>query len=459
MEIQFLGAAQTVTGSKHLVTTGKHRFLIDCGLFQGLKELRLRNWAQFPVPPRSIDAVLLTHAHLDHSGHLPLLVKEGFRGRIYCTAPTRDLCQIILSDSAHLQEEDADFANREGYSKHRPAQPLYTLKDVERTMEFFKIIQPHEWEDLPGHARMRLSPSSHILGSTFIEFEAEGKRIVFSGDLGRKKPLLYPPPQKIEHADYVVIESTYGDRLHATNGSTALGHLSTQQELGNIVTATLERGGHMVIPSFAVGRAQELLLLFSRLKTQSKIPDVPIYLDTPMGINATKILCDYPDWHQLDPREVDSLMSVAKIVRSQQESIAVMRSTQPSIVIAGSGMAAGGRVLHHLVSKLPDDRNTVLLVGFQAAGSRGRLLRDGITELKIHGRYVPVKAQIRELTGLSAHADQAEILDWLGGFKEPPKKTFIVHGEPQASDALRVKLQDTLHWESMVPAPLETVHL
>lgn len=302
MEIQFLGGAQTVTGSKHLVTTGKHRFLVDCGLFQGLKELRLRNWARFPVPPRSIDAVLLTHAHLDHSGHLPLLVKEGFRGRIYCTAPTRDLCQIILSDSAHLQREDAEFANKEGFSKHRPAEPLYTLADVERAMECFKVVEPHEWETLPGGAKFRLSPSSHILGSAFVELEAEGKRIVFSGDLGRKKPLLFPPPQKIEFADYVVIESTYGDRLHSENGSDENGHHPTQRALGEITATTLERGGHVIIPSFAVGRAQELLLLYSRLKAAGTIPsDTPIYLDTPMGIHATQILCDYPDWHSLAP--------------------------------------------------------------------------------------------------------------------------------------------------------------
>lgn len=446
LSLAFLGGAKTVTGSKFLLTAGKHRFLVDCGLYQGLKELRLRNRAPFSVPPRSIDAVILTHAHLDHSGHLPLLVKEGFRGTIFCTAPTRDLCRIILSDSARLQEEDADFANREKFSKHSPAKPLYTLSDVERALERFSVIEPHEWEELAGGAKFRFRPSSHILGSAFIEFDYQGRRVVFSGDLGRSQPRLYAPPYFIERADYLVLESTYGDRLHARGPEV----VPVEQLLSAVITSTLERGGHVIIPSFAVGRAQELLLILSRLKRENRIPDVPIYLDSPMGTHATELLCDYPDWHRLSQSELDELWRVAKIVKTQQESIAIMRAKVPSIVIAGSGMAAGGRVLHHLASKLPDSRNSVLLVGYQAAGSRGRLLHDGAAAVKMHGRYITVRAEIHEIPDLSAHADQGEILAWLRGFKSAPKQVFIVHGEPQAADALRVKVRDELGWQSTV---------
>ena len=443
MKIQFLGAAQTVTGSKTLVTTGKHRFLVDCGLFQGVKELRLRNWKKLQVDPREIDAVLLTHAHLDHSGYLPLLVKQGYRGTIYSSAPTRELVEVILKDSAHLQEEDAEYANQAGYSKHHPAEPLYTQKDVENTIKLFRTVDTQEWIDLPGGASFRLSPSGHILGSSFIEFESEGKKIVFSGDLGRSHPLLYPVPSVINEADYLVMESTYGDRTHHVE--------DVQLQLSLAVAGTIARGGQLIIPSFAIGRVQDLLFLLSNLKAKGQLPAVPIYLDTPMGTVATEIFEAYPNWHSLTSSQVNAMWDITTVIHSRQESIAVMRAAKPAIIIAGSGMASGGRVLHHLAARLPDSKASVLLVGYQAVGTGGRLLRDGISELKIHGNYIPVRAQIQEISGLSAHADQSETLAWLRHFKIPPKITFINHGEPQASDALRVKLGDELKWKSILP--------
>jgi metallo-beta-lactamase family protein len=455
IQIRFLGGAQTVTGSKFLVTASRHRYLIDCGLFQGVKALRARNREPFPVEPGSIDAVLLTHAHLDHSGHLPLLVKQGFSGRIHSTAPTRDLAGLILSDSAKIQEEDADFANRKGFSKHSPALPLYDLQDARRAMEAFEVHEPGRWNNLPGGSRFRLSPSSHILGSAFIELEVEGRRIFFSGDLGRANPLLYPRPSQLRECNYLVIESTYGDRTHLNEPDSP----AVLSQLSEIVTSTVNQGGQLIIPSFAVGRTQELLLLLARLRQRIMSPTVPIYLDSPMGIEATAIFTEYSNWHGLTPVEIKEMNQITHVVRSRQESIEIMRSPLPKIVIAGSGMASGGRVLHHLASQLPNPASTVLLVGFQATGTRGRLLREGVGELKIHGRYVPVRARVQELNGLSAHADQSEILKWMRTAPIAPQMTFIVHGEPQASDALRVKMRDELGWESRIPAPMETIEL
>ncbi|MCM0606281.1 MAG: MBL fold metallo-hydrolase [Xanthomonadaceae bacterium] len=444
MKIQFLGGVQTVTGSKTLVTYGKHRLLVDCGLFQGVKSLRLNNWKRFPADPREIDSILLTHAHLDHSGYIPLLVKQGFRGSIFCSSATRDLAEIILLDSAKLQEEDADFANEKGYSKHHPANPLYSQKDVKEALKRFDTTGVNRWEKLPGGAQFRLTPSGHILGSTFIELEIEKKLLVFSGDLGRERPLLYPQAERIEKADYLVLESTYGDRTHHPSDPLT--------ELSKIVFDVHSKKGKLIIPSFAVGRAQDLLFLFSLLKSRSQLPGIPIYLDTPMGIRATEIFESHPNWHTLDRTQMKAMWDVVTVVQSQKQSIDVMRSEESSIVIAGSGMISGGRVLHHLAAHLPDPKNSVLLVGYQAAGTRGRLLKDGISELKIHGRYIPVRASVLEISGLSAHADQAETLNWLRGFKAAPRQTFINHGEPQSSDALRVKMKDELGWESVIPA-------
>ncbi|MEO5970195.1 MAG: MBL fold metallo-hydrolase [Bdellovibrionia bacterium] len=449
--IQFLGGAGTVTGSKYLVENGSHKVLIDCGLFQGIKELRLQNWAPLPIHAAEIDAVILTHAHLDHCGYLPLLVKQGFQGKIFSTSPTRDLSKIILLDSAKIQEEDAKEANQQGYTKHSPAKPLYDTQDVNVAMKLFVPVKSDEWTPLFPTSRFRFKPSGHILGSALIELEFDGIKIVFSGDLGRMNPLLYPSPAVIEQADYLLIESTYGDRLHD--------QASPLEQLAQITRDTVSRKGHLLIPSFAVGRTQDLLYLFSILKKEGKIPDVPIYLDTPMGINATEIFVDHPLWHKLSSEELGELSRVATLVKSRALSSELLKRKPSSIIIAGSGMVSGGRILQHLATRLPDDRNTVLLVGYQATGTRGRLLSEGASELKIHGQYVPIKARVEEITGLSAHADQFEILNWLGKITCAPKTTFIVHGEPQASDTLRVKIKDKLSWNVSIPRYLEKITL
>lgn len=449
--IQFLGGAGTVTGSKFLLEVGEHKILVDCGLFQGLKDLRLQNWAPLPLDPQTLTAVLLTHAHLDHSGYLPLLTRNGFSGKIFCTSPTRDLSKVILLDSAKIQEEDAERANQEGFSKHSPAKPLYTVIDAHNCLKAFNLVGVHTWIPVAEGVEARFSNSGHILGSSFIEVKTPDFTIVFSGDLGRSEPLILHPPEVIKKADYLVIESTYGDRLHSP--------LSPLKQLAQLITDTVERKGHVVIPSFAVGRTQDVLYLLAQLKKQSQIMDIPIYLDSPMGINATEIFADHPLWHRLSSAEVTELSKVATMVKSQQQSDEILHRKESTLVIAGSGMMTGGRVLTHLIKRLPDDRNTVVLVGFQAASTRGRLLRSGATEVKIYGQYIPVRARIEEISSLSAHGDQKDILGWLGKFEAPPRKTFIVHGEPQGSDGLRVKVHHTLNWECVIPKHSETFEL
>lgn len=451
ISLQFLGGVGTVTGSKFLVQTQNFRILVDCGLFQGVKDLRLQNRAQLPVDPATIDAVILTHAHLDHTGYLPLLVKNGFKGKIYATSPTRELSKVILTDSAHIQEEDAAYANEIGYSKHHPAEPLYTVKEVNQALSLFCNTEIAKWTPVAEKIKFRLSPSGHILGSVFIELKCEGITIVFSGDLGRSKPLILPPPASVAKADYLLIESTYGDRVHSAEPPV--------QQLKRIINETVARKGHVIVPSFAVGRAQDVLFLLSKLKRQKAIPDVPIFLDSPMGIHATEIFLNHKEWHSLKPHEVKDLCQNVTMVRNNTQSNEISRAKHSTIVIAGSGMISGGRVLKHLERRLPDERNTVVLVGFQAAGTRGSLLRDKIPELKMYGQYVQVNAKVEEISSLSAHADQKEILMWLKGFSKPPKKTFIIHGEPQASDALRVRIQDTLDWEVQIPKQFEIVNL
>lgn len=449
--IQFLGGVGTVTGSKYLVSFGGQKVLVDCGLFQGLKDLRLQNWKPLPIDPRQIDAVVLTHAHLDHTGYLPILIKGGFQQPIYSTAPTYDLSKIILVDSAHIQQEDALDANEKGYTKHTPALPLYTVEEAKRVLKLFKNIKENRWtEILPGWS-LRFRASGHILGSAFVELKVNGQTLVFSGDLGRSKPLIMRSPSVIEEADYLLIESTYGDRTHSKE--------PPLKTLAQITHDTFSKNGHLLIPSFAVGRTQDLLYLFSVLKKEKKIPDIPIFLDSPLGITATQIFSDHSTWHTLNSSEVKALCQVATMVQSQQQSQELLRKKKSTIVIAGSGMVAGGRILYHLARRVYDPRNTVLLTGFQALGTRGRLLQQRSSEIKIHGQYVPVKAKIEEISTLSAHADQTEIINWLKNFKTPPKKTFIVHGEPQASDVLRVKIQDSLGWSCHIPKFLESIEL
>lgn len=452
MRLQFLGAAGTVTGSKYLLTSGNDQLLIDCGLFQGFKPLRLRNWAEPAFRPDEIKAVVLTHAHIDHSGYLPLLVKKGFRGRIYASEATAELCHILLPDSARLAEEDAERANRRGYTKHQPALPLYTERDAEAALRQFVTVQFDALFTPVEGLKVRLRPAGHIMGASTVTISDGRQDIAFSGDLGRPHdPIMYPP-EPIERADYLVLESTYGNRRHeGTNAS---------HELRDMITRTVKRGGTVVIPAFAVGRTQEVMLAIARLKSAGEIAStLPVYLNSPMAQDATSIYQRHPKEHRLSEKECKSMCNAARFVNTVEESKALNANTDPKIIIAGSGMATGGRVVHHIASFGPHERNTIAFVGFQAGGTRGAAMLAGAKEVKIHGHYIPVNAEIVEIGNLSAHADAGEILDWLGGFKKPPRKTFITHGEPAAADALRLRIQDSLGWQTCVPEHLEEVEL
>lgn len=451
MDITFLGAAGTVTGSRYLLTHGGRRVLIDCGLFQGLKQLRLRNREPFPVEPASLDAVLLTHAHLDHSGYLPLLVREGFAGPVYCTSGTKALCEILLPDSGHLQEEEAEAANRYGYSKHRPALPLYTQRDAEVACERLQTVPLEEPIDLGDGLSARFLPAGHILGAAMILVRGPEGSILFSGDLGRPTDPLLPPPAIVREADWLVVESTYGNRRHEAT--------DPLDDLTQVVARTAGRGGSVLIPSFAVGRAQHVLYLLHRLRETGRIPQIPIFLDSPMATRATRVYREHPEEHRLSEVECRAVCSVAKATDTVAESKAIDAMTYPRIIVSASGMATGGRVLHHLKVLAPDPRNTVLFVGFQAAGTRGAKMLEGAEAVKIHGEYVPVRAEVRELANLSAHADHVEILDWLHHFDRPPSRTFITHGEPVAADAMRQHIEEQLGWECYVPEHRETVPL
>lgn len=442
-----LGGAGTVTGSKHLLESDGRRILVDCGLFQGLKKLREQNWDPFPIKPSSIDAVVLTHAHLDHSGYLPKLVKDGFRGPILASAATRDVAEIILRDSGHIQEKDAENANRYGYAKHKPALPLYGVHDAERAVERFSSTAFQQEVRLPGGATLMLRRAGHILGAATAEVTWNGTRILFSGDLGRYGDATMVDPEPVTEADYVVVESTYGDRLHDPHDPT--------QTLGDVIERTTARGGTVVIPTFAVGRAQSLLYHLWQLKEAGRIGLVPIYMDSPMAINATDLLCAHLGDHRM-PRDVcEAVCGIATYVRDVEASKKITVSPMPKVILAASGMATGGRVLHHIKAFGPDRRNTILFSGYQAAGTRGRSMVEGAKDVKIHGQWVPINAEVATLPMLSAHADYEEILRWLSGIKRPPRKTFIVHGEPHASDALRVRIQDRLGWDCIVPEMME----
>ena len=449
--IQFLGAAGTVTGSRHLVDTGRHRVLVDCGLFQGFKQLRERNWAPFPVKPSDIDAVVLTHAHLDHSGYLPALVRDGFRGPIISTHATLKLCELLLPDSAHLMEADARFANREGFSKHKPALPLYNSEDARRALDAFRTAGFHESAEVLEDCSAIFRPAGHILGAATVELECGGLRIVFSGDLGRYGDDTMLDPEPVAHADYLVVESTYGNRTHDRR--------SPDEALEEVVTRTLRRGGTVVIPAFAVGRAQSLLHHLWKLQTTNRIPQIPVFLDSPMAINATELLHSHVGEHRLSAEECRQSCAIATYVREAEESKKLNGNPMPKIIISASGMATGGRILHHLKNYAPDPRNTIVLAGFQAGGTRGAALRDGAKELKIHGRYVPIRAEVVSLDMFSAHADREELMRWLGGFKAPPKMTFVVHGEAVSSDAFRHSIQEKLGWSARAPEHLEKVEL
>lgn len=452
MKLSFFGAAGTVTGSRFLLEADGRRTLIDCGLFQGLKQLRLRNWAPFPVTPNSIDALVLTHAHLDHSGYLPRLVRDGFHGPVYATEATVDLCAILLADSAHIQESDAEFANRHRLSKHSPALPLYTAADADNAMRRFKKMPFDVVHKLESGIEIRFYHAGHILGASTVEIGWEGRRIVFSGDLGRYNDLLMRDPAIVKEADYLILESTYGDRLHDRE--------DPQKRLAEIIQRTIRRGGTVLIPAFAVGRAQLLLLHLHQLKQQGRLPaNLPIFLDSPMSVNAVDIYRRYPSESRLDEAHFSTAFGVAHYVRDVEESKGLDATSVPKVIISASGMATGGRVIHHLKRFAPDPKSAVLFAGFQAAGTRGAKMLHGAQTVKIHGEYFPVRAELHNLSMLSAHADSDEIMRWLRAFQRPPKETYLVHGEPEAADTLRLRIKDELGWSCRVADDLEKVEL
>ncbi|MFZ5790105.1 MAG: MBL fold metallo-hydrolase RNA specificity domain-containing protein [Pseudomonadota bacterium] len=451
MQLTFLGGVGTVTGSKYLVEEGNRRVLVDCGLFQGFKQLRLRNWDRFPVEPPSIDAVILTHAHLDHSGYLPLLVRNGFKGPVFCTSATLDLCSILLPDSGHLQERDAEYANRHGFSKHKPALPLYTEAEARASLDRFVAKAFDAPHSLGPGLTFRLRPSGHILGSAFVEIAVGSTTILFSGDLGRPNGPIMVDPSVFRRADYLLVESTYGDRTHDT--------ADPASALAEVINRTARRGGVVLIPTFAVGRVQTILFYIHRLKTAGLIPDLPVYLDSPMAVDASAIFCNHLGEHRLTPQECRALCGVARYVNRPEESQALARDAMPKIILSASGMATGGRVLHHLKAFAPNPKNMILFAGFQAPGTRGATMVGGAPEVKIHGTYVPVRAEVRNIEMLSAHADSVETLAWLRRFDEPPKTTFVTHGEPAAADALRHAIEERLGWRCRVPEYLERVDL
>lgn len=443
MKITFLGAAGTVTGSKYLIQSTGAKVLVDCGMFQGQKALRLHNWDQLPFRAQDIDACVLTHAHIDHSGYIPVLVKRGFKGKIYCSQPTFELCEILLRDSGKLQEEDAEYANRKGFSRHKPALPLYTEQDAIEAMRFFSPIPLGKRVHIANDMEIELTPAGHILGASMVTLSDGHRRIVFTGDLGRNNDLTMLPPRWIKSADYLVLESTYGNRLHT--------HSDLLDELEAVINRTVKRNGNVIIPAFSVGRTQNLLFALSLLKKSQRIPEVPIFLNSPMAISATDIFCRYPELHRLDDTQCQRLSDVATFVHSVEDSKALDQEKGPMVIISASGMATGGRVLHHIRQFAPDPKNTLLFTGFQAAGTRGRDIVSGAREIKIHGQIVPINAEVVQLDNLSAHADQNEILLWLSHFKQPPKKTFLVHGEPLAAAELQKKIIERYHWDCVVP--------
>ncbi len=449
--IHFLGAAGTVTGSKYLLEAPEKKFLVDCGLFQGLKQLRLMNWDHLPVDVPTIDFVLLTHGHLDHVGYLPRLIKDGFKGKIYGTAPTLDIAEIILRDSARLQEEEAEQANKEGFSKHHPAKALYTEKDVEATLTHFNVVNLNQWLDLGGQVQARFQTNGHIIGSTFIEVHVLGKKFVFSGDVGQEDDLLLLPPKKPTEADILFVESTYGDRLHPTDDS--------KERLKTIVLETIARGGSVIIPSFAVERTQVMMYLLWQLRVAGALPDVPMIMDSPMGSRVLGVFEKHKDWHKLPSAEYTAMCEMFQVVENYQETLHLIETKYPKIIIAGSGMVTGGRVLSYLQNYIENPQHTVLLVGYQGEGTRGRQLLEGTHELKIHGKYYPVKSHVEVLHGLSAHGDQAELLHWMSDIKVAPEHIYVVHGEKQAADTFKVKIKDTFGWEAVVPNLYEIVEI
>ena len=447
-----LGAAGTVTGSKHLLESGGRRILVDCGLFQGVKNLRELNWAPLEADPTGIDAVVITHAHLDHTGYLPRLVKDGFRGPIVCTEATAAVAAIILRDSAYLQERDAAFLNTHKASKHHPALPLYDSEDARRTLELF-TTRPFgsEFSLFDQGPTATFRRAGHILGASTVDLLWQGRRVVFTGDLGRYDDPIMFDPEPVPSADYLVMESTYGDRVRD--------QADPVDTLADVVDATVGRGGTVVVPAFAVGRAQTLLYYLWTLRQAGRLPDVPVYLDSPMAINASELLGTYSRDHRLGPEVYESMCAMAEYTRDPEQSMKISASTEPKIVISASGMATGGRILHHLKAFAPDPRNTIMITGYQVPGTRGASIIAGERQIRIYGEWVAINAQVANLAMLSAHADADELIRWAKGFTAPPRRVFVVHGEPQPADTLRRRLDRELGWQATVPRAGEVFDL
>jgi metallo-beta-lactamase family protein len=451
INLSFYGAAGTVTGSRYLLEIGGRRILVDCGLFQGYKQLRLRNWAALPFKVREIDAVVLTHAHIDHSGFLPVLTRHGYRGPIYCSEGTFALCKILLPDSAHLQEDDAQFMNRHGLSKHTPALPLYTQADVQACLRQFQAVPMDSSTSLGGGTSVTLRPAGHLLGACFARIESNAVSVTFSGDLGRIDDPIVNPPAVPDATDYLVVESTYGDRTHPK--------IDPEVELARCLTPALARRGVVVVPAFAVGRAQTLMLHIARLKHRGELPDVPVYLDSPMAIDASGLYRRFMREHRLSAADSSLMCNAASFINTPEQSKSLDRRDGPMIIISASGMATGGRVIHHLKAFLGDRRNLILLAGFQAPGTRGGSLASGASTVRIHGQDFPVRAEVRQLQASSSHADADEILAWMRQLGTAPRQIFITHGEPGASDTLRQRVEHELGWPALVPEYRQTIEL
>lgn len=449
--LQFLGAAGTVTGSRYLLEVDGRRILVDCGLFQGYKQLRERNRAAFPVPPDSIETLLLTHAHLDHSGYIPALVHHGFRGQVHCTPATRDLCELLLMDSGHLQEEEAKYAKKKGYSKHAEPTPLYTVADAEEALKRFVTHDYGTVVDLGNGISARFHPAGHLLGAAQISLDVRGTIVHFSGDLGRAHDPLMNPPEALQRADVLVCESTYGNRKHA--------QVDAEAELGPVIRRVAARGGVMVIPAFAVGRSQGVMLHIARLRQRGEIPPVPVFLNSPMAIKATDLYHRYHDEHHVSDAECEAMYELATMVRTVEESKALNQRHGPMIILSASGMLSGGRVLHHLEAFAPDHRNAIVLSGYQAGGTRGAALVGGADHLRLFGHEVPIRAEVVTLQSFSGHADADEMLAWMGGATRKPAMTYITHGEPDAADTLRGRIEHEVGWHARAPEYLETVLL
>lgn len=451
VKIHFLGASGTVTGSKFYLETPEVNVMVDCGMFQGLKELRKINWHPLPIEASEIDFVLLTHGHLDHTGYLPRLRKEGFNGEILGTVPTLAIAKIILMDSGKIQEEQAKAANEEGYSKHSPAEPFYTVEDAEKTFTLFKSCEKGQWISLSENVRVRFRYNGHIIGATYIELEIFEKLFVFSGDIGRVKDLLLSPPDRPKWADYLFLESTYGNKLHPEE--------DVSEIISSLIKGTIQERGNLIIPTFAVERLQSLMYTLWLLFKKNKIPNIPIFVDSPMGNNVLAVFERFPGWHNLSIAEYHAMVGHFNLISSYADTWKTIDDPRPKVIIAGSGMVTGGRVLTYLQQMLKKTTTHILIVGFQAEGTRGRQLLDGAHELKIFGKYYPIKAKVHLLESLSAHADQNELLHWLDNIENVPEKIFLVHGEPTALDVFRVKLKDVKGWNCQIPKLYETIEV